>query len=457
MKNVQKAPACTSHHLGGVATYKLVRINDLKPAHRNARTHDKTQIGALVESIKTFGAINPIIVDSSGRIVAGHARWEAAKLLKLDTVPILSVEHLSPDELRLYAIADNRIAERAGWDESILAIEFGELEIACPEISLSVSGFELPKIDLMCSKEAQECWTDLDKEVERLTTRAVSQIGDVWLLGDRHRLLCGDSTDASAIAQLMAGETITLVATDPPYNLPAKAYSGKGRNKHPDFAMGAGEMSREGFTRFLAKSVGGAIPHLDPGALVYVFMDSKHVREVVGAGDVNNLELLNILVWDKGKGGMGSFYRSGHELIFLFKHGTAPHKNRIQLGRNGRDRTTLWRYEGMNSFARGRDRALAMHATVKPVQMICDLLLDASDRNDVVFDGFGGSGTTLIAAEKTGRRSRIIELDGGYCDTIIQRYRDAFGGQVTHAALELSFADVAALRNLADGEASDVK
>ena len=453
MKNVQKARACPSQHSGGAASYKLVRTTDLKPAHRNARTHDKTQIGALVESIKTFGAINPIIVDSSGRIVAGHARWEAAKLLKLETVPILSVEHLSQDELRLYAIADNRIAERAGWDESILAIEFAELEIACPEINLSVSGFELSKIELMCSSETQECWTDLDREVERPATQAVSQVGDLWLLGDRHRLLCGDSTDPSLVAQLMAGETITLMESDAPYNLPAKAYSGKGRNQHPDFAMAAGEMSREGFTSFLAKSIGAAIPHLADGALLYMFMDSKHVREIVGAGDINNLGLLNILVWDKGKGGMGSFYRSGHELIFLFKHGSAPHKNRVQLGRNGRNRTTLWRYEGMNSFARGRDRALAMHATVKPVQMICDLLLDASDRNDIVFDGFAGSGTTVIAAEKTGRRSRVIELDPGYCDTIVQRYGEAFGGEVRHAELNLSFAEVAAIRNSAEREA----
>ena len=451
MTNIDKARAYTASRSGGEGTYKLVPTSNLKAAHRNARTHDKAQIGALVESIKAFGAINPIIVDKNSKIVAGHARWEAAKVLKLDFVPILLVDHLSPDELRLYAIADNRIGERAGWDESILAIEFAELEIACPDISLSVTGFELPKIDLMCSKAVQESWTDLDKEIERSTTRVVSEMGDVWLLGDRHRLLCGDSTDPSSVARFLAGESITLVATDPPYNLPAKAYSGKGRNKHPDFAMGAGEMPPESFTNFLAQGFGSAIPRLAPGGLIYAFMDSKHVREIVGAGDVNGLELMNILVWDKGKGGMGSFYRSAFELIFLFKHGSAPHKNRVQLGRNGRDRTTLWRYEGMNSFARGRDRALAMHATVKPVQMICDLLLDASDRNDIVFDGFGGSGTTLIAAEKTGRRSRIVELDGGYCDTIIQRYRDAFGGEVRHAELDLSFADVAAIRNKREG------
>lgn len=245
----------------------------------------------------------------------------------------------------------------------------------------------------------------------------------------------------------MADERATLVATDHPYNLRARDYSGNGKKKHRDFAMGAGEMSRNAFTNFLASSLQAVIPHLAPGAMIYAFMDWKHVRELIAAGDTSGLELLNICVWDKGKGGMGAFYRSAHELVCVFKHGAGPHKNRIQLGRHGRDRTNIWRYEGMNSFARGREQALGMHATVKPVQMICDLLLDASDRHDIVFDGFGGSGTTLIAAEKTGRVCRMVELDPVYCDTIIDRFQRAFGIGAIHAGLGLSFADVLALRS----------
>jgi DNA modification methylase len=397
--------------------------------------------------MRTFGAINPIIVDRKLRIVAGHARWEAAKRLKLDAVPVLLVDHLSDDELRLYAIADNRIAERAGWDDSILAIEFADLEVACPDISLSVSGFDLPKIDWICAKETQEDWTDLDKQVEPSSADPVTRLGDVWLLGDRHRLICGDSTNPDVLEELMSGERASLVGTDPPYNLRARDYSGNGKKKHRDFAMGAGEMSRSDFTNFLARSFQAILPHLTPGAMVYAFMDWKHVRELIAAGDVSGLELLNICVWDKGKGGMGAFYRSAHELVCVFKNGKDPHKNRVQLGRHGRDRTNIWRYEGMNSFARGREKALGMHATVKPVQMISDLLLDASDRGDIVFDGFGGSGTTMIAAEKTRRLSRLVELDPTYCDTIVSRFQQAFGIEAIHAELGLTFAEVLALRS----------
>ncbi|MBC7671491.1 MAG: ParB N-terminal domain-containing protein [Polaromonas sp.] len=434
------------------ATYQLLPPGELRPARRNARTHSEAQVAAIVESLRAFGAINPVVVDRQKRIVAGHARWEAAKRLGLDAVPVLLVEHLGEDELRLYAIADNRLAERAGWDESILAIEFSELEIACPELSLSLSGFDLPRIEWLCAGATQEKWTDLDKEVEVPARAPVTLPGDLWLLGEQHRLLCGDSSSQSDVRRVMGDDLASVVATDPPYNLPAKDYSGKGKNKHADFAMGAGEMSRDAFTAFLASAVGAALPSLKPGALLYAFMDWKHVRELIAAGDANGLELLNICVWDKGKGGMGAFYRSAHELICLFKHGTAPHKNRVQLGRHGRDRTNIWRYAGMNSFGGGRDRALAMHATVKPVQMICDLLIDSSERGEIVFDGFGGSGTTLIAAEKTGRSCRLVELDTRYCDTIVNRFQCAFCHQVVHAELGLTFAEVAVLRARAEKE-----
>jgi DNA modification methylase len=246
----------------------------------------------------------------------------------------------------------------------------------------------------------------------------------------------------------MGTEFASLVATDPPYNLPARSYSGKGKNKHGDFAMAAGEMSREAFTAFLEQAFRAIMPSLEQGALVYAFMDWKHVRELIAAGDATTLELLNICVWDKGKGGMGAFYRSAHELICVFKHGEGSHKNRVQLGRHGRDRTNIWRYEGMNSFARGRDQALGMHATVKPVQMVCDLLLDATGRGDIVFDGFGGSGTTLIAAEKMGRLARLVELDAGYCDTTVRRFEHAFSQEAVHADLGLTFAEIADARAL---------
>jgi DNA modification methylase len=403
--------------------------------------------------MRTFGLISPIIVDGKNNIVAGHARHEAAKRLGLPVVPILRVEHLSQEELRLYAIADNRIAERSGWDERILAIEFQELEIALPEISLSVSGFELPRIEVLTTSLTQTDWSDLDKVDEGDPDDGpITRMGDVWVFDERHRLICGDSTDAQVIAAIMADGPAALMATDAPYNLRAREYSGKGKHKHADFKMGAGELPKDGFAAFLGHSYAAAVPHLSPGALIYSFMDHKHLGELFSAAESNGLERLNICVWDKGKGGMGSFYRSAHEMVCVFKLGGSPHKNRVELGRHGRDRTNIWRYEGYNSFSKGRDRALAMHGTVKPVQMICDLIMDASDRNDIVFDGFGGSGTTLIAAEKMGRRGRLVELDPQYCDTIISRYVRAFGSEPIHRDLGLSYSAVRDLRTSNEGE-----
>lgn len=428
--------------------YEIVPTSSLVAARRNARTHSERQLDALAASLRQFGMIAPIIVDADNRIVAGHGRLEAATRLGLASVPVLRAAHLSEDQLRLYAIADNRIAEQADWDRDLLAVEFRELEVALPEISLSITGFELPEIEVMTSAIDRTSWSDLDQVAEDgAGSTPACRPGDLWLFDDRHRLLCGDSTDAAVVSTLLDGDRVAVVATDPPYNLPASAYSGNGRRKHDSFGMAAGELSREGFTDFLSRSVSGVLPHMVPGALAYIFMDWKHVREVSAAADANGLELLNICVWDKGKGGMGSFYRSAHELVFVFRNGDAGHNNRIELGKHGRDRTNLWRYEGLNRFGKGRDRAFAMHATVKPVQMICDLLLDCTEKCEIVFDGFGGSGTTLIAAEKMERRARLIELDPAYCDTIIERYRSAFGAEAVHSELGMPFSEVAALRS----------
>lgn len=436
-------PAAGVHY----PAYEIVPTESLKPAKRNARVHSDAQQEALTESLRQFGLITPIVVDSGNRIVAGHGRWEAAKRLGIAAVPVLKAQHLSEDQLRLYAIADNRIAEQADWDRELLAVEFGELEIALPDISLSLSGFQLPEIDLLTSGLQQTSWSDLDETPEPAPQASpVTKPGDVWVFDEQHVLLCGNSTDPEAVTGMMAGEMAVAVATDPPYNLREREYSGRGRHRHGDFRQAAGELSQSEFTGFLGSGLASVIPHLVSGALIYAFMDWKHVRELLGAADANALDLLNICIWDKGKGGMGAFYRSAHEMVFVFRHGDARHNNRIQLGRHGRDRTNLWRYEGFNSFSRGRDRALAMHGTVKPVQMICDLLLDCTEKDDIVFDGFAGSGTSLIAAQKLGRRARIIELDPVYCDTIIGRYRAAFGSEPVHRELGLTFSQVSALR-----------
>ena len=433
--------------LGNLPKYEIVEIGRLKPAKRNARKHSDAQIEQVERSMREFNQIALIIVDRDYRIVAGHARWEAAKRLGLKRVGVLKVEHLSEDQLRAYAIADNRIAELASWDYEVIAVEFRELEVALPDLTLSVTGFELPHIDRLTSALDQTSWSDLDELPEPPPEKeAISIAGDIWEFEGGSVLGCGSSTEPEFAARVVGSEPVSVVATDAPYNLEECEYSGKGRHQHGDFLQGAGEMSVEQFTAFLAAAIAAVRVLLAPGALLYMFMDWKHVRELLGAADQNGLTLLNICIWDKGKGGMGAFYRSAHEMVFVFRNGDAKHNNRIQLGRHGRDRTNLWRYEGMNRFGRGRDRALAMHATVKPVQMICDLLLDCTDKGDVVYDGFAGSGTTLIAATKLGRRARVIELDPHYCDVIMERFIAAFGAEPVHRELGLSFSDVAALR-----------
>ncbi len=425
--------------------YELTAIADLKPAERNARKHSKSQVAALARSLSEFGMVSPVIIDAHNRILAGHGRVEAAKKLGETTVPTLRVD-LTDGKARLYALADNRIAEQSAWDEEARSEEFRELRIEIPELDLTLSGFEHPEIEWAIASLEQTDWSDLDWADEDEAGEPVTRVGDLWEFPSGHSLGCGDSSDPSTVAVVVGDDQVRLVEEDFPYNLKAKEYSGKGRHRHGDFQMAGGEMSASEFPSFLARSFAAIKPHLVDGALLYGFMDWKHIRDLLDAGERSEFELKNLVVWDKGKGGMGALYRSAHELIAVFKHGAAPHVNNVMLGKHGRDRHNVWRYAGMNRFGAGRDRALALHATVKPVEMICDLMLDASRPGDVVFDGFCGSGTTLIAAEKLGRRARTIELDPHYCDVAIERFKRAFGEEPFERRTGLTFSGLAAQR-----------
>jgi DNA modification methylase len=427
--------------------YELTPIADLIPSARNAREHGASQLDDLADSVNAFGIISPVIIDSRNHIYAGHGRVEAAKRAGKTSIATLRVEHLSEAQLRLYAIADNKIAERSTWNDNALALEFRDLRIDAPELNLALSGFEHPKIELKIASLDQSSWSDLDKapdpdEAEEPITR----LGDVWEFADDHRLACGDSTSPEVVRLLLGDDIVDLVVSDLPYNLDEKVYSGNGKNKHGNFAMAAGEMSREQFVTFLVAFFTVVLPFLRSGALLYGFMDWRHIADLLAAGDQLSFDLKNLIVWDKGKGGMGALYRSAHELIAVFKHGTGKHTNNVMLGKHGRDRHNIWRYAGMNRFGGGRDRALALHATVKPIQLLSDLLLDASYQGDIVFDGFGGSGSTMIAAHKMGRRSRLIELDPRYCDVTIQRFINAFGEEPVERSSGMTFSDVSALR-----------
>ena len=427
--------------------YEMTPIADLKSAERNARNHGPAQLDLLADSLSAFGVLNPPIIDENNRVVSGHGRIEAAKRLGLDAIPTLRVGHLTDSELRLYALADNRLPERSTWNDEALALEMRDLRIEAPTLDLSISGFDHPKIEVLISRLEQTDWSDLDSLPEENSAVApISELGNVWDFPGGHVLACGDSTSPAVVATTISDERVRLVATDFPYNLRGEEYSGKGKHKAVDFKMAAGEMSTAEFRDFLSASFAAVIPHLEPGALLYGFMDWRHIADLLEAGERQHFELKNLIVWDKGKAGMGALYRSAHELIALFKYGNAPHVNNIMLGKHGRDRHNIWRYAGMNRFGRVRDRALALHGTVKSVEMICDLLLDASNHGDVVFDGFGGSGTMLVAAHKMGRRAKTIELDPQYCDVAVRRFMAAFDIEPTERGTGLTFTELQSAR-----------
>lgn len=391
---------------------------------RNARTHSKKQIAQIASSIAKFGFNNPVLIDMEGMIVAGHGRVEAAKELGLKTVPVIRLEHLSDAEKRAYILADNRLAEKAGWDREILAIELQNLMSEELEFDVTITGFEMPEIDVLIEElEPKPDKRDPADFVPALQDQAVTRLGDIWLIGP-HRLICGDSLDPATFADLLEGEQAQMVFTDPPYNVPIDGHvSGLGEMKHREFAFASGEMTAAEFEAFLATVFTNLAEASIDGAIHFVAMDWRHMAEVLAAGRGTYAELKNLCVWSKTNGGMGSLYRSQHELFFVFKSGTAPHINNVELGKHGRYRTNVWSYAGANSFSKTRDDDLAMHPTVKPVALVMDAILDCSKRSGLVLDAFAGSGTTLVAAHKTGRRGFGIELDPLYCDVIVRRMK----------------------------------
>jgi DNA modification methylase len=329
---------------------------------------------------------------------------------------------MSETEKRAYVLADNKLALNAGWDEELLAAELGVLLSADLDFDLSITGFSLPEIDGLLESVAPE--EPGDPADDALPGEAPARVrpGDIWQLGP-HRLICGDALNAQLVADLMAGQKARMVFSDPPYNVKIDGHVGNsGKIQHREFAMASGEMTRSEFTRFLESAFRNLADHSLEGSIHFLCMDWRHMQEMLTAGQAVYDELKNLIVWAKDNGGMGTFYRSRHELIFAFKKGTEPHVNTFELGQHGRYRTNVWEYRGANSRHAGRMEELALHPTVKPVQMIADAIRDVSGRGEIVLDLFGGSGSTLIAAQKTGRRGYLCELDPVYCDRILARW-----------------------------------
>jgi DNA modification methylase len=424
------------------------RIEELKPDPANPRRHSKKQIRQIADSIKTFGFNVPVLVDADLNVKAGHGRLLACRELGWTELPTLCLDHLTPAQARAFMIADNRLAEIAVWDDRLLAQQFKDLSLLGLDFSLELTGFEMGEIDLRIASLDDPPETDADPAdvvPDVATSPPLSKIGDTWSLG-RHRILCGNALDATAYAALMGEEKAAMVFIDPPYNVPIDGHaSGLGAVHHRPFPMASGEMDRAEFTAFLAKAFQNLAAFSVDGAVHFICMDWRHVEELLAAGREVYGELKNLCVWVKDNAGMGSLYRSQHELVFVFKHGLQGHRNNVQLGQFGRNRSNIWRYPGANSFARcGEEGNLsALHPTVKPVAMVADAILDCSARGDIVLDAFLGSGTTVIAAERTGRHCYGLELDPAYVDTIVRRWQALTGRSARDASSGRRFDDLA--------------
>jgi DNA modification methylase len=426
---------------------QYVSPDRLRPYPGNARSHSRKQLKLIADSIKRFGFTNPILVTDDFEVVAGHGRLQAAKSLGLKDIPVVALSSLSEADKKALIIADNRIAELAGWDRDILAIEYQGLhDLQFDDIE--VTGFSLGEIDTILDEASEKKPVEPGPEddLPAIVAAPVSRKGDLWTLGS-HRLLCGDARSDTDYARLLEGETADLVLTDPPFNCRIDGnVSGLGKVRHTEFAMASGEMSEAEFTAFLATFLGCAKGHSRDGAILFVFMDWRHLFELTCAGREQGLALKNLIVWAKDNAGMGTFYRSRHELVFVFKNGDASHTNTFELGQHGRYRTNVWEYAGVNTFRTGRLDELAMHPTVKPVAMLADAIRDVTKRGALVLDPFAGSGSTLIAAEKTGRRARCIEYEPKYCDVIVRRWQAYSGKAAEFDGTGLTFEDLEGAR-----------
>jgi DNA modification methylase len=402
---------------------ETVSLASLRPYARNARHHSPAQIKAIAASIAEFGITNPPLIDEHSEIIAGHGRIAAAQKLKLKTLPIIRILGLSETQKRALRLADNKLALNSSWSTELLARELEDL--TATEFDITLTGFDIIEIDKLTTPSLDLMGED--PPLPEPPVSPVSREGDIWSLGD-HRLIVGDARDPSTYLKLVGQERADMVITDPPYNVPIAGHvSSKKRARHDEFRMASGEMSKEQFSAFLTTTLSLARDVSRAGSLHYVFADWRMIGTLTAIGDELYSSLMNIAVWAKPNGGMGSFYRSQYELIAIFKHGDGPYVNNIQLGRMGRYRSNVWQYPGASGFSKSRKKDLADHPTVKPVALLADAIRDASCPGDLVLDPFGGSGSTLMAAQLTKRRAALIEIEPKFADVTCRRFHEHTG------------------------------
>jgi DNA modification methylase len=421
-----------------------VPTDSITPSADNPRRHPRSQIRQLSKAIRDLGFINPIIIDQDGIIVAGHARHQVAIELGLEQVPTIMVDHLNKHQLRLYRLADNKLCENGEWDPELLAIDL-KLLIE-HEFDMEITGFSAPEIDLVLQSQPVSTLEDPPASDPEDINSPVVIPGDVFQLGP-HRILCGDIRNQITVQQFLGDIRADAVFTDPPFNVPIAGHvSGLGKHTHAEFAMASGEMDSFQFTEFLRTSLGNLVRVSRNGAVHFVCMDWRHLAELYAAAvEIYNTQL-NLCVWSKSNGGMGSLYRSQHELIGVYRVGSEPHLNNVELGKHDRYRTNVWSYAGQNAFGAKRDEDLALHPTVKPIPLIADALLDVTSRGDHVLDGFLGSGSTLLAAEQIGRIAYGIEIDPRYIEVTLQRWFALTGEEALHELSGMTLSELRAQR-----------
>lgn len=422
-----------------------LKIGAIRPNPHNARRHSKAQMRNVAKSFREYGCINPLLIDENDLLLAGHCRREVGKFLGLKELPCIRIKGLTEAQKRAFLIADNKLTELGDWDMHQLALEIRELTAGELDFDISALGFETAEIDLLIdSLEPGDRGVAGEPEELELPLREVpvSHVDDLWQLG-KHRLLCGDALKAPSYRRLMGDDRARMAITDPPYNVPVDGHvCGLGNVHHEEFAMASGEMTPAEFTRFLRTAMRNMAQVCMDGALAYVCMDWRHISELLAAAQGIFGAPRNLCVWAKTNAGMGSLYRSQHELVFVFKYGSAPHINNVALGKHGRHRSNVWTYPGVNTFGANRMEMLRLHPTVKPVALVADAIRDASHRNDLILDPFCGSGTVLIAAERTGRRARAVELEPRYIDAAVRRWQSETGRKAIHVGSGRSFDEI---------------
>jgi len=400
--------------------YKTVSVDKLIPYVRNSRTHSDEQVAQIAASIKEFGFTNPVLIDGEGGIIAGHGRVMAARKLGIGEVPCITLDHLTDAQKRAYVIADNKLALNAGWDDEMLRVEFAELEEL--GFDLELTGFSLDEIDELQIEEIEDGLTDEDA-VPELVDEPVSVLGDVWQLG-KHRLMCGDSTSIESLEQLCKGQLVDMWLTDPPYNV---AYKGGTKDK---LTIQNDDMSDDQFRQFLRDSYIAADAVMKPGAVFYIWHADLEGYNFRGAAQDAGWTIRQCLIWKKSSLVMGrQDYQWKHEpCLYGWKEGAG------HLWAADRKQTTILEFD--------KPQRNGEHPTMKPVALFEYQMLNNTKGGDIVLDSFGGSGTTLLAAEKNGRTAYLMELDPKYCDVIIKRWQDYTGKAATLEATGETFEEV---------------